>query len=163
MDEPLPSPILIPCEQGWLKKVEPPPGAWVAWEMAGERGWTLRCWPVFDAQVRYEKHLKTFALDINSVHLARGDNLDGIQRAFEPADIEFVRLAHIANNICGFGLPPRGMLLNGNRISTLDALITHTVGSFNSLFRNSWRLPPCQRRVTVRLGKPCQYGSERRY
>jgi hypothetical protein len=59
--------------------------------MAGERGWSLRCWPVFDAQVRYEKHLKTFALDINGVHLARGDILDGIQRAAEQEIVRRIR------------------------------------------------------------------------
>jgi hypothetical protein len=51
--------------------------------MANQRGWSLRLWPVFDVQIRYERHLKAFALSINGVHLFRGDHLEATQRVAE--------------------------------------------------------------------------------
>lgn len=82
MDEPLPSPIIIPTEQGWLKKAEPPPGTWKSWEMAGARGWSLKLWPVFDLQVRLE-HDRRFSVEINGVMMGKANTADQAMAALE--------------------------------------------------------------------------------
>ena len=88
MDEPLPAPIIIPMDQEWVKKAEPPPGAWLAWEFGQILGWSLRCWPVFDVQIRFEKFDQSFHLDINGVHQGKWEKLEHAQMR---ADAELVR------------------------------------------------------------------------
>jgi hypothetical protein len=77
--------MMVPIEQGWLKTAEPPPGAWVAWELTDGslKGWSLKVWPVFDVQIRYERYDPGYHLSINGAPLGKWPKLDDAKAGAE--------------------------------------------------------------------------------
>lgn len=76
---PLPPPFINPPGRVWLEFKQPPPGSWVEWDCAGERGWTLKCLPDFIAEIRFEHHNRTYWLRINGVRFGTGTDLEPMQ------------------------------------------------------------------------------------
>lgn len=90
MEKPLPFPFVNPPGRSWLPDREPL-GEWVAWDTAGVKGWTLKCLPVFKAEIRYVPHRKVYMLEINGVAMGESKNLEAVQDRAEREMIARVR------------------------------------------------------------------------
>lgn len=88
--KPLPAPILMDQPQGWLPRRETPPGEWLEWQAAGIDGWTLKAWPIFEAQIRLMRHLRPpqFSVDINQTTFGLRPTLEAAKAA---AELEMVQ------------------------------------------------------------------------
>lgn len=90
MEKPLPLPFINPPGRPWLPSMEKP-GEWHAWDTAGIKGWTLKCLPVFKAEIRYVKHRRVYMLDLNDVAMGEHKDLAPLQVRAEREMIARVR------------------------------------------------------------------------
>lgn len=92
-EKPLPFPFTMPDAGGrrWGNKRPEEPGVWKAWECAGVLGWTLKCLPVFQAEIRYEAYPKAYFLCINDVAMGQSKELEPLQDRAEREMIARVR------------------------------------------------------------------------
>jgi hypothetical protein len=93
----LPPPFIDTPQRAWIRPKPKALGEWHAWEAAGIRGWTLKCLPVFQAEVRHHPHNvpkkngKAYSLDINGVEIGWHDDLATIQHCAELAMVSRIR------------------------------------------------------------------------
>lgn len=90
MDGPFDFPIIVPVDGGrrWLPYKPPPLGEWTFSEaigagMEGTGQWVLRCYPVFEARVMWEQHLKRYHMTMNGRDFGRFRSLDVAQQRAE--------------------------------------------------------------------------------
>jgi hypothetical protein len=91
--KPLRFPTVTPTEErGWVKKVELPLGEWEPWTFDLTKCWTLKCWPVFEAQVRTRRKAAGFEFMLNgSAVFGLRDTLEEAQAAVEQEIVSRVR------------------------------------------------------------------------
>lgn len=89
-ERPLPFPWTNPPGRSWLPPNDKP-GEWESWDTAGIQGWTLKCLPVFKAEIRFLRHRSVYSLDLNSVAMGEHPELFPLQDRAEREIIARVR------------------------------------------------------------------------